>query len=225
MRKVIPAVFLFLCLLFPQKGIFAQVNDAQLWTSLNIEKKITPVLSAHFTEEVRLNENITEVGTIFSDFSLSYRLGKRFKIAAGYRFSNQRNVDDSYDKRHRYYFDLGYREKVKPVTFLLRTRFQSEYSNIYSSEDGFVPDNHARVKLTLKFDLNRKFVPYIEGESFFRLNRIVYGSFDQLRLCGGIEYTFNRMHMVDVHYLFRKEYNVKHPETDYVVGISYYFTF
>jgi hypothetical protein len=31
--------------------------------------------------------------------------------------------------------------------------------------------------------------------------------------------------MIDLHYLICKEYNVKHPETDYVIGLGYYFTF
>jgi hypothetical protein len=224
-RKKISMAVLLLCLVFPAGRTCAQVNDAQLWLSLNIEKKITSVLSACFTEEARLNENITEAGIVFSDISLSWRLGKRFKIAAGYRFSNKRNMDDSYDNRHRYYVDLNYREKLKPLTILLRTRFQSEYTNIYSSEKGTMPLRRTVVKLTLKYDLQRKFEPYVYAESFLRMNQIVYGAFDQLRICGGIEYTINRMHMIDVHYLFQKEYNVRHPETDYVTGISYYFTF
>ena len=225
MGKSILLVTVFLAAISPVKGIFAQVKDAGLWLSLNVEKKITPVLSACFTEEVRMNENITEVGTIFSDIGLFYHVGKRLKAGGGYRFSNKRNIDDSYDNRHRYYFDLGYREKLKPVTILLRTRYQSEYNNIYSSEKGSVPTNHARVKLTLKYDLPKKFEPYLYAESFFWLNNPLYGPFDQIRVCGGVEYTFNRMHMIDVFYLFQKEYNVIHPETDYVTGVSYYFTF
>ncbi len=203
----------------------AQVNDAGLWLSVNIEKKITPLLSAYFTEELRMNENITEAGTIFSEFGLSYRLSKRFKVGATYRHSHKRNLDDSYDTRQRWYFDFTYRERVSVLTLLLRMRFQTEYTDFYTSAEGKVPEYHIVPKLTIKADLNRNYVPYIYAEPYYRVNDPVYGPCDKLRLCAGVEYTINRMHMLDLHYLIQKEYNVKNPETDFVVGLSYYFTF
>jgi hypothetical protein len=46
-----------------------------------------------------------------------------------------------------------------------------------------------------------------------------------MRFGAGVEYTFNRMHMIDLQYLIRHEKNAVNPETDYVVGVSYYLTF
>lgn len=224
-RNVFLGIMLFLCMILPSRNLFSQVNDAGLWLSVNVEKKITPVFSAFFTEEVRMNENISEIGTVFSDLGLYYKIGKRFKLSASYRFSQKRRLDDSYDSRHGYYFDFGYKEKIKPVAVLVRLRYQSQYTDILSSEKGDVPKSHAVLKITLKYENAGRFTPYVYAEPYFRINNTLYSPFDQLRICGGVEYALNRMHAIDVHYLFNKEYNVKHPETDFVIGLGYYFTF
>ena len=205
--------------------LHSQVNDAQLWLSVNIEKKLSPALTVAFTEEMRMNENMTEAGTIFSDLGISYRFFKRFKLGASYRFSLKRRPDDTYKQFNSWYVDASCREKFKPVTLVLRLRYQSRYAEAFTFDNTGLPKNHFRVKLTAKYDLHQKFEPYLCAETYFRTGVPASQSFDQLRLCAGIEYSFNRMHMIDLHYLICREYNVANPETDYVIGVGYYFTF
>ncbi|MDP1623360.1 MAG: DUF2490 domain-containing protein [Bacteroidales bacterium] len=205
--------------------LHSQVNDAQMWLSVNLEKKLTTALSLEFTEEVRMNENMTEAGTIFSDLGISYRFLKKFKVGASYRFTLRRRLDDTYKRINSWYAEGSYREKFKPVSLVLRLRYQLKYAEAFTSEKAGTPNNHLRSKLTVKYDLKKKFVPCVFAETFFSTGAPVAASFDQLRLCAGIEYSFNRMHMIDVNYLFIREYNNVNPETDYVIGIGYYFTF
>jgi hypothetical protein len=216
--------FIILLLIFSGMISYSQVNDAGLWLSLNLEKKITPALSFNFSEELRMNENITEAGTIFSDFGLAYKFGSRFRMSANYRFINKRRPDDTYDMRLSYYIEGTYREKINPLILLFRVRFQSRYTDVFSSPDGKIPDYYTRTKLTLKLDLDKKIRPYIFAESFFKLNDQEGIQFDNMRYCAGIEYSFSRLHMVDLFYMIQKEYNVKNPLTNFIVGIGYYFT-
>ncbi|MCX6304656.1 MAG: DUF2490 domain-containing protein [Bacteroidetes bacterium] len=220
-----PGYLLIFFLVLAGNTLRSQVNDAQLWLSANLEKKLTPALSLGFTEEMRMNENITEVGTIFSDLGLSYRFLQRFKAGASYRFTMKRRYDDTYKYQNSWYVEGSYREKLKPVTLALRLRYQSRYAEEQTTKKSEIPKNHLRTKLTVKYDLQKKFEPYLYAETYFRTGVTAAYSFDQLRLCAGMEYTFNRMHMIDLHYLFCREYNVVNPETDYVIGIGYYFTF
>jgi len=220
-----PKLLLFILLLFAGAELRAQVNDAQLWLSVNLEKKITQSFSVAFSEELRLNENITEAGTIFSDLGVSYRFNKRFRAGVSGRYTLKRRLDDTYEQRFSWYAEGFYREKLKPVSMIFRLRYQSRYDEAGTSEKAAIPEDHLRTKLTLKIDLKKKFEPYIYGEAFFNIQEPASRSFDQLRLCAGIEYTFSRRHMVDLHYLISREYQVKNPETDYVIGASYYFTF
>ena len=48
---------------------------------------------------------------------------------------------------------------------------------------------------------------------------------DQAKYCIGTEYVINRMHTLDFFYLFQKEYNVKDPLSEYVIGVGYSLNF
>ena len=93
MSKTAGPVLLILLVVAGISG-FAQVQDAGLWMSVNIEKKITPALSACFTEEMRMNENITEVGAVLSEIGMMMKFGKHFRAGVSYRYTRQRRVDD-----------------------------------------------------------------------------------------------------------------------------------
>lgn len=216
-------LFVILCL----AGLFgrAQVNDAQAWLTAGVEKKLLPGLSVGLEEEVRLEENMTEVGTVYTDLSARYRLNKRFSAAIVYRLTLKRRLDDTYARYHGWYVQGTYREKFAPVILVLRLRYQSRYAEEPASEKASLPKNHFRTRLMVRYDTDRKFEPYLYSEAYFSTGVPAWASFDQLKLCAGVEYTFNRAHSVDLHYLVSREYNVSDPETDFVVGIGYNFKF
>lgn len=203
----------------------AQFNDAGLWLSINGEKKITPVMTANLSEEFRFNENITEVGEFFTDAGITCKINKYFRFSANYRFINKRRKNDLYYLRNRFYFDLSLKKKFKPVVLVFRTRFEDEYRHIRKVTENKGTYYCSKNKLTMKLYLDSKFVPYLFIESSSPLND-PHGLFiDQMKYCGGIEYSINRVHSFDFFYLIQKDMNVKNPETDFVTGISYYYSF
>jgi predicted porin len=217
--------FFAVLFLLPCGGLRAQYRDAGLWLSANVRKMITRGLSVDLTGELRMNENMTEAGTLMTDIGLQYRFSKRFRAAISYRFTLKRRLDDTYSHWNSWYLDGYYREKINPVTLALRLRVQSKYAELNSSDKATVTNSHIRTKLTLKYDLKMKFEPYVYAETFFRFDVPASRSLDQMRFCAGIEYAFNRKHLVDLHYLICKEVNVSNPETDFVIGLDYCFTF
>ncbi|HNY01320.1 MAG TPA: DUF2490 domain-containing protein [Bacteroidales bacterium] len=220
------AYFLAFLLAMAAGPLRSQVNDAQLWLNLSAEKKLTSHLSAEAGGELRLNENMAEAGTIYGEAGLSYRFLKKFRVGAFYRYTLKRRLDDTYKQHHGWYAEAGYRDKIGRIRLQARLRYQSRYNEPMTSDDAAIPNDHLRAKLTLKYNLKKsKFEPYISGEGFFDKRAPCYKKFDQLRLCAGIEYAFNRMHMIDLSYMFRREYQAKNPETDYVIGLGYHFTF
>jgi len=225
MINKIKNILLFLFGMLYSLLIFPQVNDAALWLSINAEKKINPLLSVNLSQEFRINENITELGTFFTDAGITYKINKYIRFSANYRFTNKRRFDDSYSKRHRYYFDITVREKTKSFVFQFRTRFQSQYADIYSSADGKIPSYYSRNKFTTKIDLDKKITPYISVELFSPLNKHKIFKIDNARYCGGFEYEINRMHSFDLFYMLQREYNVNNPQTDYILGIEYNIVF
>lgn len=224
MSRMTAGIVLVLLLLPSLTGL-AQVNDAGLWMSVNLEKKITPVFSAAFSQELRMNENISEAGTIFSDIGLQYEYGKHLKFAAFSRYSKKRRLDDMYDTRWSQYVDIAYKQDIKSFALNLRMRYQLKNSELLSASEGTTTTNLLIPKLTVKFDTDRRYKPYVFAEPYYNLGAPYDKVLEQLRFCGGIEYKFNRMHAVDLHYIFQKKYTMKQPYSDYVIGLDYSFTF
>jgi long-subunit fatty acid transport protein len=222
-KRACPLLLLFI--LLAGNAVHAQVNDAQLWMSAAVEKRLTPALSIEFQEEIRMVENMTEIGTIYSDLGISYRFMKKFKAGVAYRFALKRRLDDTYERFNSWYVEGTYREKIKPIVLALRVKYQSKYAEAFTSEKSYLAKNHLRTKLTIKYDLQKKYEPYVYAETYFQARGPSGEMFDQLKLCAGVEYEINRMHALDLHYLFCREFNEKNPETDYVIGVGYSYSF
>jgi hypothetical protein len=216
---------IWVMLVFAGIRVSAQVNDAGLWMDVNIEKKITRSLAVEFTEEVKMYENITEVGTIYSDLGLTYNFMKRFRVGGSVRFTNQKRLDDTYDSRFSYYFDFSFREKVKLWIFNVRLRYQSQFTDMYTSENGTIPKNVFRPKATIKYEINKHIRPEASAELFFLLNGQYPGSFVQWRASLGVEYVINRRNSVELYYMLKQEVNVNNPWTSYIIGLSYSYSF
>ena len=217
---VFPALFVSLLFSASVKG---QVNDAGLWTSVKVETKIYKKLNASILQEFRFNENITELGGLYTEAGMDYKINKHFQVETNYRFSQKRKVENYYSIRHRFNIDLKYNKKLKPFEFKYRIRFQDQYEDIGRSKDGGVPDYYLRNKLSLQWDLKKAYTPYVSVELYSPLNYPRFNTFDNIRTTAGIEYAFTKHHTIDLYYMIHKEVNVSKPYSYFVVGIGYVY--
>jgi hypothetical protein len=198
-----------------------QIRDAGLWTSASFEVKVVKKLTATISQEFRFNENITELGTVFTDAGLTYKLNKHFQVAANYRFMQKRRFDNYYSFRHRLYIDLKYEEKIKPFQIQIRSRVQDQYADIGRASDGGIPEYYLRNKMSINLDLDKPYSPYISVELFSPLHYPATSAFDNIRTSAGVEYSFSKHHKADLFYMIQKELNVSRPETDFILGLGY----
>lgn len=203
--------------------IQAQVKDAGLWASFSLEAKLAKKVSGNIAQEFRFNENISELGTAFTDVGLSFKLNKHFQVAANYRFTQKHRTDDSYSLKHRVYVDVKYEKKAKPIQIVFRSRFQDEYSDLGRASDASIPNYYLRNKLTLEWDLDKHYTPFLSVELFSPLNYPREYLFDNIRSSAGIEYTITKKQKIDLYYLIQRELNVSRPEIDFILGVGYSF--
>ncbi len=221
MNKFLISYFLFLISYYS----FSQWNDAGLWTSASVEKKITQTLSANFSEAFRFNENISELGSFFSEFGIEKKISKNLRASINYRFSSKRGIDDIYSQRYRYFVDLNFRKKISKIVVNYRARIQSQIKNNFSRENISNPENHWRNKISLRYNLEKKYQPFISGEWWYPLNNPKQKYFDNLRCAAGLQYEINKMSSVELYYMIQKELHKNNPETDFILGIGYNFSF
>ncbi len=204
-----------LSLLFCCNIISGQINDAELWTGISISKKITKKISANLEEQVRINNNISSVKSVFTDLGVSCRLNKSLKISGNYRFINRGRNNGVYWISHRFYADLRYTYKAKPLIFIYRNRF---YTEVGQEENGFIRENNERNKLEIKIDLDRRFMPFIASELYYFVEKAV---FNKIRYTVGIDYNLKNRNELSLFYRIQREMNVTNPDYSYIIGVRF----
>lgn len=204
--------------------MYGQEQDAGLWTNITIEKKITRNLDATFTQEFRFDENITELGTFFSDAGIEYKFWKGFKAGIFYRYGFRQRPDGSFSQRHRVYFDLGYKRKFKRFEAGYRVRIQTQYSNINRSEAGNIPFWYLRQKVHFGYNTKSRFDPYLDGEVWYRISP-GWSRFDNFRISAGVVARICKHHSVDLGYIIEHEFNVTFPVTSFISFLGYKISF
>jgi hypothetical protein len=203
--------------------------DAGMWNTLSIEKEISKKFSAGIDEELRLRDNFSQLNLLYTNFGVSYKPIKGVKLALIYRLIEKyegTNVTFSY--RDRLMFDASYKYKLKDWAFAYRSRIQAEVRNYYSSRLGQIPEWFWRNKFEVKYDINKKFEPYIGAEFRYQLkdprNPISNHGWHRLRKFAGIDYNINGSNSVGIYYLIQTEFGVANPQNLYILGLQYSLT-
>ncbi|MGI8893450.1 MAG: DUF2490 domain-containing protein, partial [Bacteroidia bacterium] len=195
------------------------------WLSLSVEKKVSTFLSVELSQEFRFYENISEVGTAFSQAEFQYKIFRELRMGGEYRFIQSKRLDDTYRIRHRYAFFIIYIFDLNRFSIRIREKFQSRYTQINSSEGGNIPKDILRSRLTVNYDLRKRYSPFVAGELYLQLNNPIGNEIEKLRYKAGIDYEVNKHHSLTLAYLIDKEVNQNKPRTDYVFDIGYNFSF
>lgn len=216
-------IFVFIIILIFNFQGYSQREDLGLWTSLGFDKSITNKLDLDFVQELRLNENISELETAFSDIGLSYELIKNIKLGLNYRFIQKRDLASFYNTRHRFYGDITLKYPIHKFELSLRTRFQYQYIQINSSEGGMLPENYMRNRLLISYDINKRLATYLTSEFYYNMG--FASEFDKIRYSAGLKYKLTQLSGINLYYLMQEEINEANPMREYIAGLAYTFSF
>jgi hypothetical protein len=215
--------------------VHGQYNDARLWLSANVQKKLNTKTSLLFTEGLRFYENYSQLGQIYSEFGLKHKISENWRIAIYYRYSRRRqNVvsdnnigDEIFRNGHRFYADIIYKHELNNILdFTFRGRYQKQYIDPFSSLRGSTPRKHLRFKITMNIDLGKRYKPYLAGELYYQLsNSVNKNRFDRTRYYAGFIYDIDKRKQIDFHYILIQGYNSKVPTRYYVLSMNYYYSF
>ncbi len=205
---------------------FSQVsNDAGLWTTFNVSKKLQHNAFFFVTEEFRMKENFTRVNLFYTDLGFGIRPLKFLKVSFAYRMIEKFMDDNIFSFRHRLMLDISLKQKFGNFSLSYRQRIQAEERNIYSSAKGSIPEWYSRNKFELKYDMDKPITPYIAAEFRYQINdpRNVESNhyWHRNRYFIGIDYKKNDRNSFGLFYLIQNEFNVSAPEDLYIVGLEY----
>lgn len=217
---LLSVVCFFTCHVFSQA-----VNDAGLWATWNVEKKINKRLEVFLTQEFRLKENYSQINLFYTDIGIGIKPFGFMKVAISYRTIQKARIDETYSFRHRITMDVVLKKKFGSIATSFRQRLQTQVGNVYSSETGKLPEWFARERLEIKYDLNKPIKPFAAVELRYQLkdpkNMQLNGTWNRIRYTLGLDYKLNEKNAFSLYYLIQHGFNVAEPENIYITGIVY----
>ena len=228
-RNLITLVLLALCTLaVAQEGSYVEVRDLESWTSAEFKYKISKKWTFGLQEQIRLDNNSTEIKGLFTEFMAQYELFKNFKVAYGFRWINKNdNQGDvqGYEHFFRHQFDASYKHNIDQFWFKYRFRYTTRNEAGISKDEGDIPVKYLRLKATVGYKIkNWKFDPILSGELFnSRENGINYG-LTNYRLTLGTEYKLKNASTIGLFYRMEQELNISYPKTTHIIRLNYTFT-
>ncbi len=224
--NILTGSFLFLFIILSFQQVKAQQNDAGLWANIYLEKKLVKHLNAHLNQQYRWNNNISTYHLGYADMGLTYKVAKFMNATLDYVFMERRYISNKYNSeyfsaRHQFYFDLTFKYDINNLKIHYRSMVQAQIKDVYSSEAGKVPSYYFRNKLTLQYNLSRRLKPYLACEIYYNFLHPSGNEFDRTRYFGGIFYALSLQNELEFYYLIQRNYNVKDPTNDYVIGLGF----
>jgi hypothetical protein len=201
----------------------AQVNDAGLWTSISLKKELHKKIDLNAESELRLFENLSEIRTSFIDLSAQYKINEFLRAGLNYRFGNRKQLDDSFDLRQRWAFDLVAKTKWKDLGIGLRSRFQQSIETLNSEAD--IEFNRTwRNKISLEHKVFKKTEAEFNAELFSSKQKAEHVLTD-IRLSIGLNYKLKKRKIIKAGYLFQSEIAQPNPARDFVILLGYAYEF
>lgn len=204
--------------------LHGQVQDAGMWLSASGEVKLNPVWTVVLSEELRLVDNMRVPSTSFTELDVEYNIGSAWRISAQYRIIGRLGDANGWTTAHRISGDLRYRLKLAHGDVIARLRFQHQDGLGWFFDQFCDVSQKIRPEVTLRWRASPQWRPYLSAEIFCPIYAGGVTFPDKWRIKGGALYQMNKRHVLDIYYMVQHEFNVREPETDFVIGIGYRFS-
>lgn len=221
----IPALLVVLCVLMAVPAL-GQRSDAMFWGSFAIDKDLDKNTQFNFKTQGRLNNNYSSFDYAFFDFGVSRKFAKWVKADIAYVYNTKRVFfGDSHVMlpRHQVYATVVLRQKFGKFKIMNRNRFQTELEDGQFGEDSQNTDYFYRNKTTLRYKVNKTWLPYTSYEMYYRLSgfRANEPTIYRHRVSVGTYYYISKRRRIDIYYLVQLQQRRSQPDYRHVIGLSY----
>ena len=197
------------------------------WTGVEVTKPLSNSLSVSVSPELRTTTSPFVVDDILLEANIAFKPLKWLQIVGGYRYSRfyENAFDDRLNGRR---YSIAIRPKFDLGRFSFSYRGQYQRSMIYWYDMGYsieTKDNF-RNRLQINYNVpNSKVEPFVSGELYYDLTSGKQKEFSRLRVRAGVTYPLNKRNEIEVFGQYQTKLNTNSPETSYVLGVFYSFSF
>ena len=213
------------------------LNDGEVWENIYLEKNITKRLLVRLNEEGRVVNNATNPNFAYLDIGLNYKLNKHIHLSLAYVLTEKQQKTETFTTRHQAYGTITLRKKLFQFMFNNRSMIQWQVQDVYSSATGKFPEYYFRNKVSITYEKQFRFQPYVAEEVYCYLNQPYVHwqyKFNRVRYFAGIYYHPNMINEFEIYYLFENNFNqvnispnkvAINPQNNYILGLGYAHTF
>jgi hypothetical protein len=214
---------LLLLIVFPSLYGQAQVDFRGL-AAANIEKIITPSLSATFMGAAIQTYDFKETGFFWADAGLKMSLTRHITLRGVYRLMYRRNLANFYDRRQVLFADLAWSRTRRSWTLGAGVRLQSFFYN-HIVEGYRPPSVYGRYRASLRYKIDYYWQPFSEIELFVPANNPSRSGPDQFRILLGISRTINQNFKIQLYEQWQQQVFRGANNTNFLTALGWSIRF
>jgi len=193
---------LFIVFVFSSFFLSSQDKDFQSWNNIEFRYEIIDNMKLSVDNGVRFTENYSVMSKYFFDISVKRKHNKTFSYSIGYRYLLCREINPlDLEQKNRFYLDGYFKKGVfNRIEYSLRTRFQTQSDNEFSSSKELINKLRQRLKLTYDIDKNDMDLVF-SIESFYVFGDVV----EKIRYQIGCVKPITKKTNLNINYMIQQE--------------------
>jgi hypothetical protein len=218
-------MYLFaLCLLLPFVCFAQSEQKTNVGAILSVEsdKELSRFFSLSVEEEVRLIDNSIGFDRSVTAVGIDYALfNKKLKMGVYYAFIYLYNDKHLFESRHRYYFNLSYKETINAFTLSWRGRVQGTYRDENHGEYKINPKYVMKNRIQVEYSIwGSPWKPFASCELSNELNNPPGNELTRIRYQGGTAWRLNRTDYLDFFVRYDQYLDKRDPPV-FSIGVGY----
>jgi opacity protein-like surface antigen len=212
--------FLLLALLLPGT-LWGQKTDFGIWYEIQADYSIIKGLRFDLETSLRTDQDASNIESFYLEPGIRYKLNKYLSAGVYYRYIEQKEKDDAFHARHRWFFQVKGDLPVKRFTLSARYRLQEQFKTYIEDPEDEIPVWGHRLRLELDYDIKGlPLKPYTSAEIYSQPSEQNETLADRWRYVAGAEYTFLKKHTIGLEYVYNVS-KVSKPAYMNIIGIKY----
>lgn len=205
------------------------VSDFELWFKAGAQADLTDQLQIEAEQQIRFDENASEVKTYHTEAAISYALDDHVKLFFVNRFvrrNDNRGDNQGYESHFRYQAGTQIKHAAGRFRFRHRLLYQHQNELGIKREEGDIAERFLRYRLSTAYKIkNWPYDPRIKIEYFNDLPKEFADTNDQMRFGIGTERNYKRIGQFSFDYLIERSLDLPVVRWSYILVMRYEYRF
>lgn len=206
-----------------------RLTDTELWLKMAAEAKIANRLELGLEEQLRLDQNFSELKSYFTEVSMAYDLSKPIALLGRLRYTTRNDNSGATQGRFNFLrFQLGARIKHEAGQFRFKHRLLYQRADRIDirPDEGDIIVKYFRYRFETEYKIkNWAYDPLFSIEYFKAFENALDDRPDAIRLNFGTEDEIDKIGVFGIQYRYEWTINDIFPRANHIIALSYKYKF